>query len=442
MIPGNRKKKHNRMTISPDCFLPFYITEEPREFINGKIILSPIMSSTEIDIFLRELEGKYPAPGLDSGYILNLGEIFTVSTSIYPMPYKAGSFSKIDKRFAGLGSTAVVILNPMEYIDRLQRAVAINFPNLRFLEVGSIQYNDEDHWSLYSRSNAEAWKQEFLISAKLNAKLIFESSQYAQPVMLNIGDLSQIAIAVSVKDLIDGNFPPILYDSELIKYLDSYIPLKRGVQNYSFSVMADVQDIVPDKKWMSLLGSALGDDWSANTSIERLFTDGDALPRLVYHYKNRIDKLHIGINRMDITFAHYGNHEKCLLENVLRIIDKELGLRYCRMSVSTNANLGTATENIALNNAFVKETKIKIHKGLQVTHDIETDYCISHNVLGIESSQRAWHYVITTETPKQELTIWYRLQDVIDFFEEASDYNETVINKLLRGKAYAGFKKI
>lgn len=436
------KKKHNGMTLSPDCFLPFIITEQPDEIIKGNITLNPILSSTEVDELLEDLKKTYPAPSIENGYLLNLAEIFSLSISVYPMTYKNRSFAKVDKRFSAIGSKAVVILNPMEFIERLQRAVAIGFPNLRFLEVGSIQYSNADNWSLYSRNNKDAWKQEFLISAKLSPMLRFEGSQYAKPVTFNIGDLSKTAVVVEVKDLIKGRLPSALFDNKLLDYIDTFVPTKKGVQNFSFSVMADVHSVVPDKKWISLFDDLLGNEWVANTSVERLFIDGEALPRLVYHHCNMIDKIHIGINRIDVTFAHYTDRERRIIRELFETIDKELGLRFCRMIVVTNANLGTATEHIADKNAFVKETKVKNYKGLQITHDIETDYCVSNNILGINASQRAWHYVIKTETPEYEQTIWYNVQDIIDFFEEASEYNVSVINGLLRGRAYARYRKI
>ena len=250
---------YNGFTTSPDCFLPFLITENPNEIIGGKITFNPVLMPKQIDELLEKIHGKYPDPSLENGYLINLAEIYSLSISMYPLIYNNGTFDSIDNRFLKLGTKAVVIYDPAKFIERLRKAVAIRFPNMRFLEVGSVQYgNDLEEWNLYDCDENDAWKKELLVVAKLNPMLRFARCGYAQPVTFSIGDLSQIAVAVSVADLTTANFPAELSDEKLIQYMDSYIPKKKGIQNYSFSFMAELQDIVPNKKWLSEFRTILG----------------------------------------------------------------------------------------------------------------------------------------------------------------------------------------
>lgn len=440
---GKDHMAYDTFTTASGCFLPFLMTENPDEVIGGSIRLHPVLTSDEIEALLKKITAEYPEPCLENGYLFNLADLFSLSISLYPIAFTDGHFAPIDKRFLGLGAKAVVICDPMEFMKRLGRAVAIRFPNIRFLDAGRVQYGTESEpWGLYNRSQSESWGNEFLITAKLNPALRIISGEPVRSETFSIGDLSPIAKAVSVEDLISGNFSAELAGKSFMKHMNSYIPKEKAIQDYSFSFMADLKAIVPDKNWLSKFETALGAEWVANTSVERLYADGDALPRLVYHSVNRTGRIHIGINRMDFSFAQYTDRERKLLNDLICIIDGELDLRYCRMSVVTNANLGAVTEAIAADNAFVKETKIKIHKGLQVTHDLETGYFVRRNILGIDSPQRAWHYTIKTETPECETTPWYRLSDVTDFFEEVSGYHAEVIRSLLKGDAYAGYRKI
>lgn len=428
---------------SLDSFLPFFITENPGGVLGGNLTLQPVLSPSEIDEWLAKLNAKYPDPSLEKGYLVNTSSMFALSLSMYPITYNNGQFSPIHKEFADLGDKAVVIHNPLGFVERVRNAIARQYPNVRFLEMGSICYMDaSEQWELYARGMENAWQHEILLCAKLKPMITFESSAYAQVATLDIGDISSIATVVSVDDLIRGSFPAYFHEPDFIAMMDSFVPMKKGIQNCSFSVMANVMDIMPEKRWMDAFAQVLGEEWIANTFLERLYEDADAMARLVFHHANGVDKLRIGINRVELSFARFGDREQKLLQDIFQFIHGKLALRYCRMSVVTHANLGSAREPIALENGYVKEVKIKNSNGLQVTHDIETDFCVNKNILGADMAQRAWHYVIRTQTPEQETILWYDLQDVMSFFAEASKYNESVIHELLKGNAYDRYREI
>ena len=73
-----------------------------------------------------------------------------------------------------------------------------------------------------------------------------------------------------------------------------------------------------------------------------------------------------------------------------------------RMSLDTSANLGLIRDRWALKKNEFSEERVINYKGLIVTRRMETDYCITHNILGVNSTQKVWHYTISTATSNDE----------------------------------------
>ena len=64
------------------------------------------------------------------------------------------------------------------------------------------------------------------------------------------------------------------------------------------------------------------------------------MPRLIFHHVNGVEKIVIGINRLEFCFQFWTEKERSIVENCLKLIDENIQTRYCHMDVETNANLG------------------------------------------------------------------------------------------------------
>ena len=112
------------------------------------------------------------------------------------------------------------------------------------------------------------------------------------------------------------------------------------------------------------------------------------------------------------------------------------------MQIELNANLGTIKETKAQRMASFQESKSYIVNNLDVLHRIEADYNLKTNIMGVTGAQRAWYYTIQIKTPWNEHLLWYDSKQVIDFWSKAENYSQNTIHKLMRGNAYARYKKI
>ena len=169
---------------------------------------------------------------------------------------------------------------------------------------------------------------------------------------------------------------------------------------------------------------------------------------MVLHHKNGQDHIHIGVNK--ITFF-YGSMKEVVFDEIdggLELIDSILPKqtdwlnKFCLMSVTTNANIGSVKELWSIKkNAFFQQF-ITTENDLIVTRRLETDFCMRRMVLGINGAQLAWHYTVTTAIPNDENLHYYSIDDVRSYFKEIVTKHVEEINKLMKGKPYDRYSKM
>ena len=169
--------------------------------------------------------------------------------------------------------------------------------------------------------------------------------------------------------------------------------------------------------------------------------DGATKPRLIFHSIYG-DSIFIGINRIEVRFQFYEEKQKRLLMEFITLVEKLAKTKFCHMQIELNANLGTIKETKVQRMVLFQESKSYVVNNLEVFHRIEADYNLKTNILGVTASQRAWHYTIQIKTPWSEHFLWYDSKLVLDFWCKAEIYSKNSIQKLMRGNAYARYKKI
>lgn len=439
------------LTTSPHCFLPMIITDEEssKEIMQGHITLSPMV---DIDVQKRLFSvlkdvADITAINIDNGYVCDTSDLKTLSLSLYHLEYGESGFKGLDHKFRNIGDVAVILLNPQAFMQALSWGVSVVFPHLRTLEIATAQYKEIsyelEHWDLFARPLKESWKKEIFAMARIRPG-INAVDEYAasEPVSFDIGDLSEIAICVPVKDLIRGKFPERLMQPDILTLLQASKPKMSGIQGYVFSVSGNIQEIEPTEEWISQFKSILPDEkWKANTTIDKLVADGAAKPRLIFHSIYG-DSILIGINRIEVHFQFYEENQKRLLMDFITLVEKLTNTKFCHMQIELNANLGTIKEKKVLKMASLQESKSYVVNNLDVFHRIEADYNLKTNIMGVTTSQRAWHYMIRIKTPWNEHFPWYDSKQVLDFWCKAENYSKNIIQKLMRGNAYARYKKI
>ena len=218
---------------------------------------------------------------------------------------------------------------------------------------------------------------------------------------------------------------------------------KKGIQNHIFRVAANVMEITPTTLWIERFQTILDPgQWIVNTITEKLIADGASMPRLIFHHINGVEKIVIGINRLEFSFQSWTEKEHGIVEGCLKLIDENIQTRYCHMYAETNANLGTVREYQVLKTEHFLQSRTFRHDGIFSKEFLEMDYCVHPNILGMSGAQKAWHYCIRTFTPENEHFMWYSSSEVMDFFDRETAAHHNRIAYLLKGHAYARYQKI
>ncbi len=451
-----RSMKKYSDTVLREIFIPIFIgtDEETMAFAAGNLILKPVADNVLMENLLtqipKEYIGKTDGEAIRSGGYANIAELLAKRISMYPLAFENGRFLKLNKRFSTVGNTAVLILRPEAFLQRFQQAISIRFANQYYGIVATAQYEgvhaDLYKFSLFNRDPIERWKQEIFFVVRMNqslrvSSLNMEALQEMMP--LNLGNQSDIMVRCSVKDLIQGDFPKELLDQEYLRSLNRFKVAKKEVKHWIFDVAANVMSIMPTKEWIEKIETILPQDqWKPVTQVEKLFIDGDAMPRLAFYENGGQDRVFFHINRIECHFYDYGGVQKELLDKIIRFAATECTTGFCHMSLETHADLGVIRDRNVLSQTAFREERTCKRGDLFEYQFLEADYKRSPSVLGIEYVRKVWHYAIRLFTPNNEHLMWYDANAVLNFYNDAATSNLTRIRYLMQGDAYGRYKKI
>lgn len=437
-------------------FIPMFIASSERagEIMNGNLVLDPAADDVLVEEILSKIPPEYMGTGgweaVEAGGYANLTELLAKQISMYPLAFENGRFLKADRRLRRMGDTAVIILYPDLFFQRVQNAVGAQYVNQYMAVLAAAQYrersNDAYGFNLFNRDVKDRWKQEMILAVRMNPNLQItdvRGQRYGENMNLMAGSLSDIAVTCPVQDLVRGKFPREILSSEYLSFLDSFKTVKKEIREWVFSVAANVMSIVPVTEWMDKLERIFpGDKWRACSQVEKLFADGDAMPRLAYFSQDGVDRVFIHINRIECHFFEFGDEEKTLIRDLICFTEAECGTRFCHMMLETNADLGIIKNKGVLSQTGFREERTCQRGNLFEYQFLEADYKLVPSVLGIEFARRDWHYGVRLSTPDNEHTMWYDSKMVIDFFEDAAASNVARIKYLMRGDAYGRYHKI
>ena len=439
-----------------DVFIPMFIAsrEQADGILNGNLVLDPAADDVMVKEILSKIPPEYTVTGsweaVEAGGYANHAELLAKQISMYPLAFENGRFLKADRRLRHLGDTAVIILYPDIFLQRVQNAVDTQYANQYMAALAAAQYrgrsNDAYGFSLFDRDVKDRWKQEMILAVRMNPNLRItnvRSREYSENMKLIAGSLSDIAVIWSVQDLVRGKFPREILSSEYIRYIGSFKAAKKEIREWVFSVAANVMSIVPATEWMGKLERIFpGDKWKACSQVEKLFPDSDAMPRLAYFSQDGSDRVFIHINGIECRFYDFGAEEKALIRDLICFAEAECGTRFCHMLLETNADLGVIKNKSVLSQTGFREERTCQRGNLFEYQFLEADYKLVPSVLGIQFVRRDWHYGVRLSTPDNEHIMWYDSKMVIDFFEDAAASNIARIEYLMKGDAYGRYRKI
>ena len=152
--------------------------------------------------------------------------------------------------------------------------------------------------------------------ARFNHNLAVSNSNPVNSQSFVLENMFSMAVLVPVRDLVQGHFPEIFCDQQLLDYMDTFQFQKNGIQNHVFRVAANVMEITSIALWIERFQTILApEQWIVNTITEKLIADGASMPRLIFHHINGMEKIVIGINRLEFRFQFWTEKERSIVEN-------------------------------------------------------------------------------------------------------------------------------
>lgn len=134
-------------------------------------------------------------------------------------------FEKPDERLKEFGDTAVIIHNPNEFLRRILIGLHNKFGNDFNFKLDEIKYYPPEYYGQldeFCKSASYAWQNEMRIRVALlyGTQIKFDQDgkirklliQSIDPIILDIGSITDISIQISTQDLIDLNLPEFIYN--------------------------------------------------------------------------------------------------------------------------------------------------------------------------------------------------------------------------------------
>lgn len=343
--------------------------EDMRAIMKGNLVLNPVADESEVKVLLSKIPENYFAKVegnvLENGGLVNMLELLVKQTSMYPLVYEDGKYIKPNRRFRKMGDMAVVILYPDIFIQRFQDAVGMLFANQYYGMYASARYCEKsvepDKFNSFNRNREDRWKKELILAIRLNPNLRVKNinmKKMVETISLSIGNLSDVAVICPIEDLLKGRFPERLLDIEYKGYLDSFRIPKKEVKQWILNVDANVMSIIPTTNWIDKLSEIFPKDkWKPVAQVEKLFPDGDGMPRLAFFENFGRDRVFIHINRIEFQFYEYNENHKTLVNKLLHFIEMECKTGFCHMMLETHADLGVIRDKQILSQTSFREER-------------------------------------------------------------------------------------
>lgn len=129
---------------------------------------------------------KYFRAAPNKYHYTNIFSLYTYKLGIDTFPY-------IDERMMQFGDACLIILNPVEFIDRIQLAAKHSMLKLEYSPIKYVCKNSyKGIIDIFTKTSDYAYQNEF--------RIILEKNYLDEPIILDIGDISDISTISNIKD--------------------------------------------------------------------------------------------------------------------------------------------------------------------------------------------------------------------------------------------------
>lgn len=438
-------------------FLPMVIgtSEDISEVMCGNLTFKPVINETDLSKLINavppEYKGKSLGDRIKSGGYINYATLQEKQISLYPLFFEDGSFLKVSRKYKTMGDTAIIIFDPKRFLARFDNELSIKYVNMYRSMLATAQYTGRNiepyNFNALSRNKCYGWQHEIVLSVRMNPNVGIDNVEFDKclnSMQIDVGNLQDIAVTCSLDNLIKGRFPEVLNTPEYLQYLESFKMPEKDIKGWVINFVGNVMDVVPTSEWIGKLESIFPRDrWKAVSTVEKLFADGDSMPRLAFFGGiGGRDKVFIHISRIECHFYEYGAEQKKILNELVHFLEKECDTRFCHMSLETNADLGRIKDKRILSIEQFREERLCRKGDLFESHILDADYLLFSSPYAIDFTRKSWHYTVRLFTPDNEHIMWYDAESVMNFFNEAETSNTKRIKYLMKGNVYGKYQKI
>ena len=313
------------------------------------------------------------------------------------------SFFQINSRLTQLGDTAVIIHNPQIFYQRLLEAFHRRYQNLYALSANAVVYRNLSGatgvWDIFTKSDRYRWQNEVRIAAKLRDDIFVQrADEVENDPIINIGDISDIAVAVPVSDLLEEKYPDILFSSAVQSELHSKLGIPDGLTECQAAIVGQFHAIVPSLEWISQLQHVFTADlWSPITYMQSIRAGGKPIPRLMFVHKQK--KFHVRFGWESIVFLRKDTTpiSEAFIRDVIAKCLEKASFPLVWITAQGVYNLGDVTDRYAKYQALGANNQV-IEGGLSISERLEIGKGIEQNLFGANCTFTKWKYRVSIDT--------------------------------------------
>lgn len=390
------------MSETERMYLPvkFLKKQYADEMMQGRILMRPLKDFEIWESTGRDGE-KAPA-ARPQGELMDrqrLARLF----NMYRMQFdpERKQFADIPERVKELGDTAVVILNPAEFCRRLAEWCGRCFGQRYQLAVGDVIYNSAlangEKENFFVKNEVYGWHKEVRLAAVLSPNLMpvrskpdgGEDPNAEGAWHVEIGELSDIAVEISVEKLITEGFDEAGLQPETVQSLESTRQIATGILAREYIFFNDYSMVYPDQGWITFWQEVFApEEWIPITEMRELAAGGAKAPILSFQNTDGKRKAIFLPNRAAVTLAA---EDRKLLHRFLEQDAVKGHVGYPGVCVISHMNLGDLErkyDNCCLR-SYMSEREVSL-KG-ESYHEIDTlalSYLKGRNIWGLDVADR------------------------------------------------------
>ncbi len=338
---------------------------------------------------------------------------------------------RIGKGETAFGDTAVIILKPAVFFERLAKHYAMTFSDTYEIAASEIQYKnifkDMGEWGIFAKEEGFQWQKEVRIAAMLRRGIIStRESDFCREYTANIGDISDICCMVPVEDLIEGRFPEEALQQDILEQMTKAHEPPKGLTTHNVSVSGNFLAIAPTKEWIQPIQKILPEsEWNYSTIMEQLAPGAEPIPRLGFFHKDKRLRVLIYSQRILVEMEEQNACAVKYLLDVLACIEHAgLHTAYNSAVEMTVWNLGNIDSTFLMDKSNYYVQFSRMEKGYQYFFCLNEGKMQVSNIFGYQDTLNQWQFIMRIEKPVQNGSL-YDINEI----EKQFDYMEQKRNQ-------------